>query len=227
METEQEPRGKLIHCNGIVRYLEPDEFGYKEENHIDKAVFNRIFLKDYKLNYILDYCLSQGIHFHIATHSQATKTCKEKQFITGLPLERIIKGFYLRDSNEGLDYALVIPGDRSYLKSNVAKILKIEESKLMKSDENDLPLGIKRGTVHPFLNEESFSPQGKVKYIFFDKNFAEKRKKEGGIDDFSITIHPSSGYDNERTSIQINYNDAKDMLMAKFGEERVKLIDLI
>ena len=50
-----EIKGKLIHCNRIVKCQEPDEFGYREENGVDIDSFRSIFFKDYNLDYILDF----------------------------------------------------------------------------------------------------------------------------------------------------------------------------
>ena len=62
-----EIRGKLIHCNGIVECVEPDEEGYKEENGIDFESFKNIFFKDYNLTYILGLTL-----IHSRTFSSKT-----------------------------------------------------------------------------------------------------------------------------------------------------------
>ena len=39
----EEPKGKLIHCNGIIKCQEPKEEGYKEENGLDYDSFRNIF----------------------------------------------------------------------------------------------------------------------------------------------------------------------------------------
>ena len=223
-----EIRGKLIHCNGIVECVEPDEEGYKEENGIDFESFKNIFFKDYNLTYILELALEFGIHFHIATHTIRTNTCKEKAKITRLPLERVIKGFYVWDNKTEKVYGLVVPGDRTYVKSKVAEAVGInnDESETRIEKSEWLPEYIEYGTVHPFINTESFSPNGKLELILFDRNFLRKRNEEGGLDDFSFTTHPSTGYDNHRLSIQINYYDAFKILTSKFSERKVKGVDL-
>lgn len=226
-----EIKGKLIHCDGIVKCDEPKEVGYKEENGIDYDSFRNIFFKDFKLDYILDLAIRYDFHFHIATHSIKTSTCQEKADITGLPLERVVKGIYLEDTKTEEVYALAIPGNKSYVKDKIAKFLSIKEdyidARIRKSKW--LPLHIEFGTVHPFVNNEGFrhpNGRGKLEGILFDKSHLEKRKKESGLDDFSFTTHPSTGYDNHRLSIQINYNDAFTVLSEKFPE-RVKAIDLV
>ena len=73
-----EAKGKLIHCNDIIRCQEPQELGYIEENGIDINSFRNIFFKDFNLGYILDYAIRDNIHFHIATHAIPTSTCEEK-----------------------------------------------------------------------------------------------------------------------------------------------------
>lgn len=222
------PSGKIIHFNGISKCTGSDEVGYAEEHSIDEQFFRELFFKDFELNYILDYAVKNKIHFHIVTHSTPTKTCKEKALITGLPLERVIKGFYLQDKKTQNIYALAIPGEFNYSISHLAKFLETDikdaERRIGKSDI--LPVGIKYGTCHPFVNDDSFKEMP-LKNILFDVNFAKKRLIEGGIDDFSFTTHPSNGLDNERTSIQINYNDAKDILKNKFGEDIVREIELV
>ena len=75
-------KGKLIHCDGIVKCEEPREIGYKEENGVDIDSFRNIFLKDFKLGYILELAIRYNLHFHIATHSIKTSTCQEKADIT-------------------------------------------------------------------------------------------------------------------------------------------------
>ena len=226
-----ETKGKLIHCDGIVKCEEPKEVGYKEENGLDYDSFRNIFFKDFRLDYILNSAIKYDLHFHIATHSTKTSTCQEKADITGLPLERVVKGIYLEDSKTEEIYALAIPGNKSYIKNKLAKFLNMEEeyvdARIRKSKW--LPLHIEFGTVHPFVNNESFKIQagkGKLELILFDKSNLERRKKEKGLDDFSFTTHPSTGYDNHRLSIQMNYNDAFAILSERFPE-RVKAIDLV
>lgn len=230
-------KGKLIHCNGIVGCTEPEEKGYVGENSIDAESFRNIFFKDYGLGYVLDLSLQKGIHFHITTHSVRTSTCKDKARITGLPLERIIKGTYLEDASTEKIYGLFTPGIKNaadirlklggYLSIDSSEI--IEYNRITKARKEFLDLlgiGIEFGTVHPFLNEECFMPKGIVETIFFDKDFLEKRKAEGGLDDFSFTTHPSTGYDNHRLSIQINYANAFEILKEKFSD-RIKAIELV
>ncbi|MEX2017073.1 MAG: hypothetical protein WD876_01230 [Candidatus Pacearchaeota archaeon] len=224
-------KGKLIHCNGIVQCEESLQPGYRQENGIDIGSFRNIFFKDFELDYILDFSLEKGIHFHIATHSEATSTCEDKARITGLPLERVIKGYYLQDLKNGKVYALTIPGNRKYDKNKITEFLGIPQkesaSRLVRS--RWLPMHIEEGTVHPFVNSTDFNGKhdgGKLEAILFDGIFSEKRKKEGGLDDFSITTHPSTGYDNHRISIQINYNDALEILKENFSN-RVQVTNLV
>ncbi len=222
-------KGKLIHCNGIIECIEPDERGYVEENSIDSESFRDIFFKDFKLDYILDISIERKMHFHIATHSKATSTCQEKADLTGLPLERVTKGYYLQDTKTGKVYALAIPGNKTFDKNNIAKFLGInpDESASRIVRSKWLPVHIEYGTVHPFVNTKSFNGgEGKLELILFDTHFAEKRKNEGGLDDFSFTTHPSTGYDNHRLSIQINYNNAMEILRETFSN-RVQAIDLV
>lgn len=228
-------KGKLIHCNNIIKCQEPLELGYIEENGIDTNSFRNIFFKDFNLDYILDYAIKNDIHFHIATHAIATSTCEEKAEITGLPLERVIKGIYLEDNKEEKVYAIVIPGTKhsSDIRLKVADFLMINKdevikfNRIRKARKEFLPINIEYGTVHPFVNEESFSPNGKLELILFDKSYLEKRILEKGLDDFSFTSHLSTGYDNHRLSIQINYANAFNILQKKFGYKRVRSIDLI
>jgi len=224
-------KGKLIHCNGIIKCQEPNEKGYKEENGIDIGSFRNIFFGDFNLDYILDLAIQYDLHFHIATHSERTSTCQEKADITGLSLERVIKGIYLEDIKTEKVYALAIPGNKTYVKSKLAEFLKINdnevESRIRKSKW--LPVHIEFGTVHPFVDYNSLSfpyGNGKLEYILFDRNHLEKRKNQGGLDDFSFTTHPSTGYDNHRISIQMNYQHAYIILSTRFSE-KVKSIDLI
>ncbi len=228
--------GKLIHCNGIVECVEPEERGYVEENNIDPTSFRNIFFKDFQLDYILDYCLANGIHFHIATHAIRTSSCQEKADITGLPLERVIKGLYLEDTITNRMYGLFIPGTKSSsdIRLRLAKHFGIadtevtENNKIKKAGKeflDALGIGIEKGTVHPFVNALSFA-NSSLETIFFDEGFLEKRRIEGGLDDFSFTAHPSTGYDNHRLSIQINYHDAYSLLKAEFAEG-VSAIELI
>ncbi|MEK6835299.1 MAG: hypothetical protein AABX61_03490 [Nanoarchaeota archaeon] len=227
----EEYKGKLIHCNGIRPCQEPAEElkNYIEQNGIDEESFKNIFFKDDNLEYIQNSAKAYGIHFHIATHSIPTDSCQEKADITGLPLERVIKGVYLEDIKTELVYALAIPGNRTYVKSKLAEFLNIDndeiESRIRKS--RWLPIHIKSGTVHPFVNPQSFTPDGKLEYVLFDENHLEKRRTEMGLDDFSFTTHPSTGYDNHRISIQMNYWEAFLILDDKFGHERIKKIDLV
>ncbi len=224
-------KGKLIHCNGIVDCIEPKEEGYRQENGIDINSFRNIFFKDFELNYILDIALAKRIHFHIATHTKATSTCQEKADITGLPLERVIKGYYLQDNDNGNSYGLMIPGNKTYNKYMVASFLNIkpEEVETRISRSKWLPVHIEAGTVHPFVNEKSFNlptSDGKLEKIIFDERTIEKRDSEGGLDDFSFTAHPSTGYDNHRLSIQINYSDAFRILSTAFPK-RIFFADIV
>ncbi|MEK6828619.1 MAG: hypothetical protein AABY15_00700 [Nanoarchaeota archaeon] len=222
--------GNLIHCEGIVSCVEPEEVGYVEENNINADAFRKFFFSGFGLDYIMDYCLANNIHFHIATHSRATKTCKEKAAITGLPLERVIKGFYLEDRETGKIYALAIPGEFGYSISKLSGFLGLSveegERRIAKADESILPLGIKYGTVHPFPNGDVFKDI-KLENILFDANFVRKRSEGNGLDDFSFTAHPRWGYDNFRLSIQMKYNHAKEILENKFGKEIVREIELV
>ena len=162
-------------------------------------------------------------------------TCEEKAQITGLPLERVIKGIYLEDNLEEKAYSIAAPGTKhsSDSRLKLADFLGINEyeitknNRIRKARKEFLPVNIEYGTVHPFVNEESFIPKGNLDLILFDKNYLIKRKLEGGLDDFSFTVHPSTGYDNHRISIQINYAHAFEILQVKFGRERVKAIELV
>ncbi|MEK6841098.1 MAG: hypothetical protein AABX45_00700 [Nanoarchaeota archaeon] len=225
-----EIKGKLIHCYGIVECQEPKEEGYKEENGISLDSFRNIFLKDFSLDYILDLAIRYELHFHIVSHSERTSTCQEKADITGLPLERVIKGVYLEDVKTKNVYSLAIPGNKTYNKLKLAEYININqdeaESRIRKSKW--LPMHIEFGTVHPFVNCKSFNHpygNGKLECILFDKDHLEKRRGNG-LDDFSFTTHPSTGYDNHRLSIQINYQHAYVILSTRFPE-KVKAIELI
>ena len=161
---------------------------------------------------------------------------RRKADITGLPLERVIKGIYLEDANTKKMYGLFIPGTQhsSDIRLTLGDYLCISHNEIIKDNRitkarkeflDSLGIGIEFGTVHPFVNEKSFK-KSRLEAIFFDINHLEKRKNEGELDDFSITTHPSTGYDNHRLSIQINYNDAYTILKEKFPES-VKAIELI
>ena len=228
-----EAKGKLIHCNGIPSCEELKDFGYIQE-HWDEDHFRNIFLKDYNLDYILNITRNLGIHFHIATHAIATSTCEEKSKITGLSLERVIKGVYYEDSLTEFVYALVIPGLKKKidLRLKIAEYLGIDpdevlnNNRITKARSGFLPMGIKFGTVHPWINYRAFSPGGKLRYIFFDKQSLEKRSLEEGTDDFSFTVNPINGYDNHKLSLQMNYSGAHDVLEEEFPN-RIHSIDLI
>ncbi|MEK6835900.1 MAG: hypothetical protein AABX55_02660, partial [Nanoarchaeota archaeon] len=206
-----------------------------EENELDFNSFRNIFFKDFNLQYILYYAIDRNIHLHIATHSKATSTCEEKSQITGLPLERVIKGVYLEDTKEEKTYAISIPGTKhsSDIRLKLANFLGIndyeiiKDNRIRKARKEFLPVNIEYGTVHPIVNLESFTPNGKLELILFDKKYLEKRRLENGLDDFSFTTHPSTGYDNHRISLQINYASLFEILRFTFGDEKVKTIDLI
>ena len=227
----EESKGKLIHCNGIVKCQEPKEEGYKEENGLDYDSFRNIFFRDFDLDYIPELAIEYDLHFHIATHSKATSTCQEKADITGLPLERVIKGIYLEDSKEEKVYALAIPGNKTYVKSKLAEFLCIKDdevdSRIRKS--RWLPVHIEFGKVHPFVNSKSLNfpyGNGKLECILFDKDYIDKRMNKDGLDDFSFTTHPSTGYDNHRLSIQMNYHSAFIILSTRFPE-KVRAVELV
>jgi prolyl-tRNA editing enzyme YbaK/EbsC (Cys-tRNA(Pro) deacylase) len=232
-------KGKLIHCEGIVSCVEPDEPDYRYQDWREQE-FRNDFLKDFELDYILDISLKRGIHFHIATHSEKTSTCQEKADLTGLPLERVIKGVYFEDAKTQKVYGLFIPGTKHsndirlalgrYLGINDKEI--IDDNRITKARKeflDSLGMGIEFGTVHPFVNHRSFNKpngEGKLESILFDRSFTGQRKNEGGLDDFSFTAHPSTGYDNHRLSIQVNYNSTQEILREAFSE-RIKVIDLV
>jgi len=231
-----EAKGRLIHCNGmgkceglnsnyIIQYIEEEQF-------CDR------FLNDFNLNYILESAMYHGFHFHIATHPKKTDKCEEKAEVTGLPLERVIKGNLFEDFKREVTYVLATPGIKHSLdmRLKVADSLGISReevnnenkiNRIRRAREDFLPMGIEFGTVHPFMNRDCFIPEGKLEYIFFDINYLEKRGKEDGIDDFSITTHPTTGNHNHLISMQMNYKHAFTILKNEFGEERVKAIDLI
>lgn len=209
--------------------------GYKEEwiNPID---LRREFFDDLDIGYIQEIAEMFDIPFQIVTHSQRTSTCKEKAKITNLPLQCIIKGFYLKDNKNGCLYSLAIPGDKSYDPKKVSEAIKIpyEEGRITLAEENLLPMFIEKGTVHPFINAESLAkPDGKgsVNMILLDMNNFIKRTKENleekTLDDFSLTTHPKRGRDDHRTSIQMNYKDAYKILVSKFGNHMVKVKDIV
>lgn len=219
-------KGKLIHCMGVVPCREPDEPGYRYQDWGNQE-FRNEFLRDFNLDYILNIALKNKIHFHITTHSEATKTCEEKAKITGLPLNRVIKGYYLQDNTEENVYGLMIPGNSTYNKRKVAVFLNIDiaEAETRISRSNWLPGHMKYGTVHPFVNRRSFNSHegdGKLEAIIFDKKTLEQK----GLSDFSFTTHQSTGLDDYRTSIQMSCKDAYAILTTAFPN-RIHAADII
>ncbi len=226
MELNNNYRGKLMHCDESTE-CETIIKGYKPEFSMDVLSFRNMFFRDLGLDYIFDYFLENEEHFHIAVHSEKTSTCKEKSKIINFDLENVIKGFYLEDSIKGNIYGLAIPGNKSYDKTKIAELLGIENvnGRIKKTDK--MPVNIEYGTVHPFVNEEAFNEIG-LKLILFDKFHLEKSSKSGKVlADFSFTTPDFSGYDNHKISIQMNYKGAFEILKNKFGEDRIKAVDLI
>ncbi len=229
-------KGKLIHCNEICEKIEdcPVKIdNYKYEFSMNVHSFKESFFEDLGLEYILDYFLdldNESKHFHIAVHSMSTNTCQEKAKIINFPLERVIKGFYLEDFKEKKIYGIAIPGNETYDKLKIADFLGINryslDGRIGKTKER-MPVNIKYGVVHPFVNEDSFALTDKLESILFDKIYLEKSRNNNYLDDFSFTTHESSGYNNHNISIQINYSDAFDILKNKFGEDKIKAIDLV
>ena len=217
-----------MHCDESIE-CETSIEGYKHEFSMDVLSFRNMFFQDLKLDYIFDYLLKNENPFHIAVHSKQTSTCEEKSGIIGFDLERIIKGFYLEDSINAEIYGLAIPGNKSYDKSKIAGFLGIENvNGRIKKTNKKLPVNMSYGTVHPFVNEDAFESLG-LKYILFDKNYLAKRRADKNkiLDDFSFTTADYSGYNNHQLSIQINYSDAFEIIKNKFGENRVKAVDLV
>lgn len=209
-------KGKFIHCEGIAPCSGTEDPSYRHQNWGEQE-FREEFLNDFNLGYILDIALKNKIHFHIATHLEATKTCKDKAAITGIPLEQVIKGYYMANNLTEDVYGLMIPGNLTHNKKKVASLLGIDtaEADNVFSKSKWLPIHMENGTVHPFANHGSFNSngsKGKLARIIFDKKTLEQK----GLGDFSFTTHASTGRDNFRTSIQINPHDAYDILSMAF-----------
>jgi hypothetical protein len=223
MEEEMMKKGRIIHCSGIASCREPNEPGYEFQSARDVHSFMLDFLDDFNLNYIYEIALDEKIHFHIATHAIPTKKCDEKARITGLPLQRVVKGYYLQDNLSGNVYGLMIPGNKNYDRNKIASLIGIppEEAEKRISRSKWLPVHIVEGTVHPWVNKDCFKSKtgnGKLERIAFDSANLEIRKTEGGLDDFSFTTPKDSGYDNYRLSLQMNYHDAFRILREIFKD---------
>jgi len=209
----------LIHSEGISPCIETAEPNYELQNGRNTDSFGNDSLDGFKLNYILDVALKKKIHFHIATHAEVTNTCQEKADLTGLPIEKVIKGYYLQDNLMEVSYGLMIPGNRTYNKYKVASAIGIkpEEVEARISRSKWLPVHMKYGTVHPFASKESFTSsngEGLLEKIIFDESLIEQK----GLADFSFTTPKETGYDNHRLSIQMNCLDAYTILQDTFGE---------
>ncbi|MEK6907289.1 MAG: hypothetical protein AABW45_02065 [Nanoarchaeota archaeon] len=225
--------GIVWHSDDIIK-CEEHLTGYVEKT-INSESFREIFLKDQNLEFILYNARNFGLHFHIVTHTKKTSTCQEKADLINFPLERVIKGLIFEDDLEGNAYVIAVPGTKHKedIRLKLADILGIDRNEVAKNRiklarKEILPMGIEYGTVHPILNLESFGDNnGGVKYILFDKKFKDNRRKERGLDDFSLTLPNYFPFSNHLVSMQANYADLFMILHTQYGSERVKAVDLV
>lgn len=179
----------------------------KHRYKVSSNVLGEMFLKEYNLDYISEYCSEKEIPLQVLSFPKATKTCYEKAMAlqNWNPLN-VIKAFYLESQIDGSLYAVIVPETGCFLDRNIVKqkVSMIHEDQLIRSTH--LPSNMTFGTCSPFiLNDDLCEHGGHVKHIIFDSETLAEKKEENMLDDFSFGL-------DHKLSLQINYYHCFNML---------------
>lgn len=162
-------------------------------------------------HYLLDHIRKGKVV--VVEHSRPTDTCKEKIDLLNREsdkkdwrLEQAVKALYFSDS-QGRLYGFVTPelGGRVDVKRHVGKKLCLASL---------VPAGMELGTCTPFLGEEHFPPNGPVQRLFVHQM--------PELDDLTVDLSIGGiGEYAHRVSVWASYGLMREILVARFGKERV------
>lgn len=182
-----------------------------ETYDLDVESFKKLFLSKYTLDYVANFFYEKQHECRVMSFPKKTNTCTEKlSLLPGWSLNNIIKALYFESSFDGSLCAVITPElqypiDIQNLQNelNLAKGDSLSRAKC-------LPQNMSYGTCSPFITEaDLINKGGIVRHIVFDDESLSRKKREGGIDDFSFGL-------DHKLSIQLNYYECYCMLKERF-----------